>query len=137
MKAFFDEFSTYLASEGVEIPGKLEKSSGVFADILGWGEKWKMPEEIIEKAKFPGIKIQTDTRWIVLDRIKGEIRFYAEYYHNAKRCDKGKIWYRDTIDTEMGIVLSISDAVLFTIQFFREKSFKDIAAKRIPPSWKR
>jgi hypothetical protein len=98
-----------------------------FADLL-WGGA--MPE-IQDLGDDPGVMFESPRRVVVLQRVSGELRYYAGGWcpdQDRIYLEQDRVWAEGS---ELGIFASVRDALLFAEQYLAEgQGFGDLTVPR-------
>lgn len=141
-----DEFRAEVLARGVEIPGEVEECWGGFAD-LNWDHDVDGPtiDELEEHWNSdPAVEIKGYSRWVVFERIRGEIRYYAAplpfaaIYRNRTDVDPARVAAIDAEPevAELAILPSVADAVTLASEYLGGRPLKEISVPRIAPPWR-
>ena len=96
-----------------------------FADLF-WDRDAPWPDES-EIARDPAFELRTERRWLVLHRIRGEVRYYA-----APRAHLARLFST----SELGIFPSAEDAARFAAAYLGDGTdFDGIDVPRREPEW--
>lgn len=136
-----DEFQSELERRGMALPGELT-IDGIFGDFL-WPPCGTRAEILDRHENDPGFTITGYSRWFVLERVVGEIRYYAASLAGVGfelTCDDVRrvaAIRAEPDQSELGVFSGIADAVSFMSSYLAGIPLDRIEVFRTSASGKR
>ena len=89
-----------------------------------WDFEITDPKECAKKLiEDPALEIKLKNKWLVMQRIKGKIRYYAENFESWDRRFENNY-------LELGTLENLIDSIKFAKQFLDDTPFKEISVSR-------